>query len=189
MNALLQSLVSGEKRASPAADPIPQPPKPKLLEVRYSHKAMIDYILANPGVSQNELGRVFNKTASWISTIIRSDVFQAALAERRDEIIDPELRLTIKEQLEGLHARSLEILRHKLDAEPKDVEANLALRVAQMTGQNLGLQAPRVSVQETHVHLEELGANLVGLLHRKRAEVTGVTINAEATEVRPAPSP
>jgi hypothetical protein len=172
MNALLQSLVDGTP--SPGVQPgsflAPRPPRDQIQKMRYTHEAMIDILIAEPWVSQNELADRFGMSASWISTIICSDVFQSRLAERRDQLVDPELRLSIKTQMEGLHARSMEILRHKLAKLPEDVPDQLALQVAKVMGQGLGMGAPKISISETHVHLEELGQNLVGLLRRRKAE-------------------
>ena len=172
MNALLQSLVNGTPSAGvqPGSFLAPRSPRDQIQKMRYTHEAMIDILIAEPWVSQNELADRFGMSASWISTIICSDVFQSRLAERRDQLVDPELRLSIKTQMEGLHARSMEILRHKLNKLPDDVPDQLALQVAKVMSQGLGMGAPKVSISETHVHLEELGQNLVGLLRRRKAE-------------------
>ena len=65
-----------------------KPPK-----IRYSHDGMIDMIVAEPWISQNELALRFGYTASWVSTIMTSDAFKAKLELRKDEIVDPVLRM------------------------------------------------------------------------------------------------
>lgn len=181
MNALLQALCNGEPAPSVAAgSPLAPRPPPAIQKLRYTHEAMISILVAEPWVSQNELARRFGMSAAWISTIICSDLFQARLAERREELVDPELRLSIKAQMEGLYARSMEILRHKLSKEPDEVPDQLALQTAKVMGANLGMSAPKVSVTETHLHLEELGNNLVGLLRRKREAIAGEFTSVEA---------
>ena len=161
MNPLLQSLCNLP----------PLPARPAIQKLSYNHDAMVDMLVAEPFVSQNELARRFGMSASWISTIICSDLFQAKLAARREALVDPQIRASLKTQFEGLLARSVEILRFKLDAEPENVPDRLAVEVAKMAGKNLGMHgAPPVSIQETHVHLEELGQNLVHLLRRRRTE-------------------
>src|SRR6266404_8541740 len=177
MNPLLQSLVEAKPSEQLAGDsPLVSRPGP-LQKLRYSHEAMIDLLITEPWISQNELADRFNMSASWISTIICSDLFQAKLAERRDQLVDPEIRMSLKTQFEGLLSRSMDILRTKLSAPPESVPDQLAVQVAKMAGQSLGLGAheTRVSVHETHVHLEELGNNLVNLLRRRKQEY----INAE----------
>jgi hypothetical protein len=170
MNALLQALVNGTPSEGVQPGSFLAPKAQTIQKLRYTHEAMIDILIAEPWVSQNELADRFGMSASWVSTIICSDLFQSQLAERRDQLVDPELRLSIKTQMEGLHARSMEILRHKLNRLPDDVPDQLALQVAKVMSQGLGMGAPKVSISETHVHLEELGQNLVGLLRRRKAE-------------------
>lgn len=181
-NPLLQALIDhqpGERIAgasplAPAAQPIQK--------LRYSHEAMIDLIVAQPWISQNDLAAHFGMSPSWVSTVICSDIFQSKLAERRDKLVDPEVRASLKTQFAGLLSRSMEILRHKLDQTPDRVPDQLAVQVAKMAGQSLGYGAvdgARISVHETHVHLEELGNNLVGLLRRRKAEV----VDGQAHEV------
>lgn len=149
---------------------------------------MIALLISQPWISQNELAAHFGMSASWISTIICSDLFQTKLAEKRDELVDPELRTSIKAQMEGLHSRSMDILRKKLEREPDQVPDQLALQVAKVMGQGLGYgsKETKISVHETHVHLEELGSNLVGLLRRRRAEADGEIINGEVLPSKPA---
>jgi DNA-binding Lrp family transcriptional regulator len=181
MNPLLQALVAGP-RAMPGDSPLASKPAP-IQKLRYSHEAMIDLLLSEPWISQNELADRFGMSPSWISTIICSDLFQSALAKRRELLVDPEVRASMKLQLEGVFARSMEVLRHKLDKRPDEIPDQLAVQVAKMAGQSLGYgtKETRVSVQETHIHLEELGNNLVGLLRRRKQEsVDGQVISSEA---------
>ena len=181
MNPLLQSLVEAKPSEQLAGDsPLVSRPGP-IQKLRYSHEAMIDLLITEPWISQNELADRFNMSASWISTIICSDLFQAKLAERRDQLVDPEIRMSLKTQFEGLLSRSMDILRTKLSASPESVPDQLAVQVAKMAGQSLGLgtHETRVSVHETHVHLEELGNNLVGLLRRRKALASEEYVNGE----------
>src|SRR5262245_47536767 len=108
-------------------------------KLRYSHKAMIDMLIAEPWLRQNDLAARFGRTASWISTIMASNAFQAALAERTDEIIDPVLKMQAKERFEGLMLRSIEILEQKL-AKPSidQIPDQLALRTFELTSRAAG---------------------------------------------------
>ena len=69
-------------------------------KISYTHDGMIDHILANPGISQGELGYIYGYSAGWISQIMASDAFQARMHERREAIIDPAIRLSMKERFE-----------------------------------------------------------------------------------------
>ena len=103
-------------------------PSGVIAKMRYSHDAMVDLIVQNPWISQNELAATFGYTPGWVSQVIASDAFQARLAERKEEVVDPLIRATIEEQFKGLVARSLEILRQKLDRPAAAVPDKLALR-------------------------------------------------------------
>ena len=153
--------------------------------LRYRHEALIDLMIAHPEYDQNEFAAALGYTASWLSTIICSDSFQAALAERRDEIVDPQLKATVQEQLKGVLARSLEIVRKKLDGPAEHVEAQLALRAMELSSRALGYGARDVVPQQTpnhlHLHIESLGDNLVAVLRKKKAEVLeGEVVNVQS---------
>jgi len=153
--------------------------------LRYRHEALIDLIIAQPWLTQNQLAAHFGYTASWISTIMCSDAFQSALAARKDEIIDPALKASVEDQLRGVLARSLEIVRRKLDGPPENVDPQIALRAMELSQRALGYGArpPEPPKQgDLHVHLESLGDNLVVLLRKTKAQEQGSTIDGELNE-------
>jgi hypothetical protein len=168
---LLDEMVGGHP-LSPAA-PSPEP-EAKVARLRYRHEALIDLMIAKPHLTQNEWAAEMGYTPSWLSTIIASDAFQAALAERREQILDPVLRMTLKEQFSGILNRSLEIIRQKLDGTPENIEGQFALRTMEISSRALGYGArpPDAPKQgDLHIHLESLGDNLVAVLRKKKAEV------------------
>lgn len=120
---------------SPAAQP------QVIAKVNYSHKAMIDEIVRNPHVSQGALAAMFGYTPGWISQVIATDAFQAALHERKEEIIDPVLKATVEERLKGLVLQSIEKLKTKLEGNPSD---DLTLGVMAAATKALGYGAKNV---------------------------------------------
>jgi hypothetical protein len=149
------------------------PHGPSIAKLRYSHKAMVDMLIAEPWIKQGELARRFGMTQSWISTIINSDAFQVQLAERADQIIDPALRLSVQENFRGLMMRSMEILKEKLDKPAASVPDDLALRTFSAASRAAGYGAKtefKVDIGVT-THIDQHGQQLVSLLRRKRAEV------------------
>ena len=50
------------------------------------HEQLADYMLANPLSTQREMADYFLKTEAWISQILRSDMFRAYYAMRREEV-------------------------------------------------------------------------------------------------------
>lgn len=116
--------------------PSVRPPK-----IRYTHEGMADLILENPWISQNQLAAHFGYSAAWISTIITSDAFQALLAARRQELVDPELRLTLEERFRALTTQSLKVLQEKLARPADQVSDQLVLRAAELGAKSLGIGA------------------------------------------------
>lgn len=149
-------------------------PAPLRRGLNYSHDAMLDAILANPGITQNELATTFGYTASWISQVINSDAFKARLAARTHELRDPVIVAAMEEQFAGILSRGLELTRQRLDSDK--VSDNFILRSVEMSSRALGYGAAKKDdgrnpgVEEK---LADLSNNLVNLLHaKKRAAVT-----------------
>jgi hypothetical protein len=161
-----------------------KPPK-----IRYTHDAMIDMIIANPGISQNALASQFGYTPAWVSTVMCSDAFRARLQNRREELVDPALLLTIDEKFKGLVNRSLEVLAEKLSQPTTMVPDNLALRAAELGAKALGIggNAPPAT-QHLHVdHLAVLAGRLVELNQARPAPASvQTTYEGEAHEIKAA---
>lgn len=106
--------------------------------VRYSHDAMIDLILAQPAISQNALAVMFGYGVGWVSRVIGSDAFQARLAERKEEIVNPEIMLSFEQRLQGLANQSLQVIQAKLDATSNP---DLAIKALELSTKALGMGA------------------------------------------------
>lgn len=154
-------------------------------KVRYSHVDMVDFIIANPWISQGEIAARYGYTQAWVSTILASDAFQAKMAERREEVIDPAMKATIEERFKALTIQSLKRLMEKLDAPV--VSDNVALKAAELGAKALGIggnasAAPHAPAAD---HLAQLANRLIDLQSNIRR---GVTINGQAIEVTAAGS-
>lgn len=191
MDLDLDAMFEGVMKGSEATAGLPTAPvtpkKPGIQKLRYTHLAMIDVMIANPGIRQNALAEMFERTPSWISTIIASDSFQMQYAKRVDETVGTELRDVAKERMKGMMLRSLDILEAKLDQDEKLVPDNLALRALELSSRALGYgaksseaPAPVPAVGEVHVHLESLGGALEKLIQQKRQ--SSVLIEATPAE-------
>lgn len=167
----------GELAAPPAREQAPT--MGRLAKISYTHDAMIDLLIeasARPGgISQKELAARFGYTESWISNIFASDAFQVRLAVRREQIIDPTLRATVREKFEALARLSIDVLQKKL--EKTDVSDQVALRCAELGAKALGVgvqapAAPSLGVDR----LEVLANRLLAL----QSSVKERVINGEA---------
>lgn len=121
-----------------------------IARVKYTHDAMIDLIIAEPGVTQNAIAEYFGYTVPWVSRVMNSDAFQARLALRKKDLVDPSLLLSIEERLRTVADRSLTILHEKLEVTKS---ADLALKIADMSVRALGYGArtSNLNVQQNFV--------------------------------------
>ena len=151
-----------------------------IAKVRYSHTDMIDFIIANPWVSQNELASRYGYSPSWVSVVLSSDAFQSAMAARRDEVVDPRLKATLEERFRALTIQSLNRLMEKLDAPV--VNDQVALRAAELGAKALGLggHAPTPPQTPAVDHLARLADRLIDLQSNVRRSVT---IEAEPSKL------
>lgn len=119
-------------------------------KVNYTHDAMIDLILARPDLSQGAIAKEFGYGQAWISRIFNSDAFQARLAARKTEVIDPSLVMTFEEKLKGLADQSLEIIAKKLEESPT---LDGGLRALELSSKALGYGARQqnVAIQQNFV--------------------------------------
>lgn len=149
--------------------PAPSERQP-IKSLNYSHDGMIDLIVANPGITQNEIARQLGYSVSWISQVINSDAFQSRLADRKTELVDPIITATLDRQFEGILSRSLELTRERLAAET--VSDNFILRSAELSSRALGYGAKRDEAPKTNLDekLTDLASNLVGLLRKGKRE-------------------
>ena len=145
----------------------------QITKIRYSHDAMIDILVENPWVHQNQLAAHFGYSPAWISTVMATDLFKAKLAERREQLIDPELRASLKERFEAVVTKSLRVLQEKLEA--PTVPDNLVLRAVELGAKALGLggNAPPPAPTYAPDHLNNLAGRLLALQARTRGENDG----------------
>jgi hypothetical protein len=153
----------------------------RLEKVRYSHLDMIDFILAQPGVSLGELGARYGYTIGWISNVMASDAWKAAMAARRAELVDPVLVATITERFEGVTRLSLARLQEKLEA--PQVSDMVVLKAVELGAKAMGIggNAQPPASPPAGDALALLAARLIGLQAQVRQNVfQGEVIDVQA---------
>lgn len=145
----------------------------RLKRCSYTHDSMIDLIIEHPEYTQEQIAAHYGYTPPWISNILASEAFQSKMALRREQIIDPELKATIKERFEALVIRSLAVLQNKL-AQPV-VSDTVAIRCAELGAKALGVggHAPPKPPESSEDRLERLAKRLMILNGASK----GVTYN------------
>lgn len=151
-------------------------PAGAVAKVRYTHADMIDFIIANPGVSQGQLALRYGYTQSWVSLVMSSDAWKSAMAARREEVVDPALLATINERFTAMTQRSLERLMEKLDA--PQVSDNVVLRAVELGAKALGVGGNAPPPPPSQDHLAVLAQRLIALQNGVRNQ--GETYNGQA---------
>ena len=100
------------------------------VRLNYTHDAMIDLIIQEPTVSSRELAELFGYTQGWVARVIGSDSFQARLAERKGQLVDPAIAQSLKERLQGVAIHAVDLIGQKLDSEASASYAIDALGLA-----------------------------------------------------------
>jgi hypothetical protein len=139
-----------------------------LAKVNYSHTDMIDFIIANPGISQGALAARYGYTQSWISNVMASDAWQYAMAARREQIVDPTLVATVEQRFRGLTLQSLNRLQEIL--ERPACPANVVLKAVELGAKALGMggMAPPPPPQPAEDQLAKLANRLLDLQSNAR---------------------
>jgi len=98
-------------------------------------------MIAHPRATQNWFAEQFGYTPAWVSTIVTSDAFQARLAERRKEIIDPSLMASVEHKFKAMCERSATVIMEKLNRPTAEIPDQLALQALQIASKAAGFGA------------------------------------------------
>lgn len=184
---LSDCVMAGGETSKPPSPPIPAhrptgAPAP-IKSVNDAHKALADLIISHPFCSQDDYARMMGYSATWVSNIIHSDAFQAYLAARKDEILDPVIRQNVEDQFKGIVARSLEVIRYHLNKPAQDVPVTVALKALETSSRAAGYGAKQEARPETnvHIHLEQMADNMTVLLRKRRETIQGEFSEAQAS--------
>lgn len=157
-----------------ASEPGEAPTMGVVAKIGYSHQDMIDFIIANPGVTQNALAARYGYSVGWVSNVMASDAWQSAMAARRAEIVDPALVATVEERFKGITLLSLTRLQQKLEA--PQVSDNVVLKAVELGAKAMGVggNAPPAAPPAGD-HLAALANRLIELQSRVRSQVVDVS--------------
>lgn len=146
-----------------------------MAKMNYSHLDMIDFIIANPSISQGALAARYGYTQAWICQVMQSDAWQSLAAKRRTEIVDPTLLATVNERFQAMTVRSLERLMEKLDAPV--VSDGVVLKAVELGARAMGVGGNAAPSAPPQDHLAQLANRLIDLQANVRK---GVTYEAES---------
>lgn len=136
----------------------PDKPRVQLKKISYTHDALIDLIIAHPELNQQQLAAHFDYTGPWVSQILATDAFQARMAARKDEIVDPIIKATVDERMKGLILASMHKLQEKLAGNPSD-DLTLGIFAAATKAMGYGARQVGAQIQNNFVVNVPLKAN------------------------------
>lgn len=82
------------------------------------HEMVIDLWLLDPLLTQREIAAKLGKTEAWLSILINNDAFRAKYAERKGELVDPEIAARVEERLTAVTNKASEELLKRLSVAP-----------------------------------------------------------------------
>lgn len=146
------------------------------------HDAIIDWLLINPGWKNlNPLCAEMNRSRSWLSIVMTSDVFKEEYTKRRQDhnselskqLIEKQLKVTLK---------ALGKVDEYLD-DDDEVDLRGALEVADRTAKHLGFTpSPGMGPMIEETRVREFRTVDAGTLHEARETIKRVTHGALATD-------
>jgi hypothetical protein len=142
-------------------------------KVSYTHEAVADWLLTNPGKKLSECAEAFGYTPPWLSTIIHSDAFQVYYAQRR-AALNLVIHGGIASQLQDITKKALQKLDAKLD-DSEELDGNFILDVADKMLRNQGYAPGKSNISQTNiVNLPPAGAVDLVTLSRARAVMQAI---------------
>lgn len=85
-----------------------------IAKLSHMHRAIMDFMIANPEQPNSVVAKQFNVTEAWLSTLIHSELFQMELRYKQD-VVFSEVALSVKDRLTNLAHTSLKRLQERLD--------------------------------------------------------------------------
>lgn len=152
------------------------PTMPEIKRLSHTHDQIIDWLLANPMLPNSACAAHFQYTEPWLSTIIHSDLFQAKLHERQEQVFG-ECVLSVKDRITALAHDSMKRLHEKIivenDVDKLNCTADLMLKALGFGPKPGGLPTT-VQVNQTFVSKD--------MLAEARAQMEGRAILPAATQ-------
>lgn len=111
MKALNEALESDPSSSRPAPAPAE---KPQIMSISHVHEAIMNWMIANPHLPLKACAGHFGYTRAWLSTIIHSDLFQARLREKQEEVFSG-IKEDLNTKLGALADVGIERLQEKLE--------------------------------------------------------------------------
>jgi hypothetical protein len=110
-----------------------------------THDAIIDFVLANPRSTNDEIAKAFGYSVGGIRVILTSDSFRSRYEKRRTDLVDPIVTATLENRLNALAQKSAEIVAEQLELSAHDKK--FALEVMIQSTKSLADRIPKAVPQ------------------------------------------
>ena len=156
----------------------------ELKNISVKHDQIMDWLIANPLLPLSACAAEFGITQSWLSCIIHSDLFQAKLAERQEEVFG-EVALSVKDRITTLAHESLRRMTDKVMVE-NDLEKLTNASEVALKALGFGQPKPGAGVGP-QVTVNVVSRDILAEA-RRRMETKNVTPAPAALEQKVAPA-
>jgi hypothetical protein len=112
------------------------------------HVAILEFMMANPGMKLGDVAQKFNVSQPWLSQIIHSDAFQRQLAERQNETFNHTV-LPLRDKMNLVAHKMLDKL---VEANSDVMDVDTAAGVAESMLDRLGF-SPKTPAAQVPTHL------------------------------------
>lgn len=180
------SLVAELLGPTPAPQPVAAADPPRAHYKTYTHEALADLRILNPGMKLTELAAHFGRSPSALSTLMASDAFQMILARRREHLEEPLLREEIDARFKAVTQRSLEVLQEKLAMPVAQIPDALVLKAIELGAKGSTLPG---FVAATAPAPAPAGDRLAHLAQRLESLIPGRPAPADVVDVPARPVP
>ena len=119
-------------------------------KIRSWHEAIVDFMLQNPHLNQGDCARHLNKTESWLSTLINTDLFREYKARRFGDHHD-RVSHSVIERVSGLAGLSLEVLHERITAEREKIPLGIVKDSAELMLKSLGYGPKPVATTQSPI--------------------------------------
>jgi hypothetical protein len=118
---------------------------------RWYYTQIIDWMMANPGGRLGDCAKYVGKTPSWLSIIVNSDMFKAALAERQRQNSETQDAL-LRQKLTEVSVAALDQLLNNIQTKKGAIPIESLTRLQDSTLSKLGYGVEKAAPVQVNVN-------------------------------------
>jgi hypothetical protein len=161
------------------------PPGHRAASHFYSAEAVVDLMLARPGLYLKEYAQIIGRSPVWLRTIMNTDSFRAQYHAKAGRVVDPLIQEEVKNRFDTMLKRSLEVLQEKMERPAQDIPDNLVLKAIELGAKanSVGGFSSAPPAPAPTLSAEERLAKLANGLTSIGAKLAGEVIDVQSRDV------